>query len=82
MSRVIHHAREHTRAWVRMPSGKRLDLLDPTPFDWDDGDPYVFAHPSDRRRHVALGFVPDERFVLVVFEYDAEKRWVESGDCL
>ena len=38
MSRVIHHAREHTRAWVRMPSGKRLDLLDPTPFDWDDGD--------------------------------------------
>ncbi|TWI67645.1 hypothetical protein IP91_01762 [Pseudoduganella lurida] len=27
-----------TRAWVRMPSGKRLDLLDPTPFDWDDSD--------------------------------------------
>jgi hypothetical protein len=26
------------RAWVRMPSGKRLDLLNPTPFDWDDGD--------------------------------------------
>jgi uncharacterized protein len=26
------------RAWVRMPSGKRLDLLDPTPFDWDDAD--------------------------------------------
>jgi hypothetical protein len=21
-----------------MPSGKRLDLLDPTPFDWEDGD--------------------------------------------
>ncbi|MHA4866337.1 phosphohydrolase [Duganella sp. PWIR1] len=28
---------EH-RAWVRMPSGRRLDLLDPTPFDWDDSD--------------------------------------------
>jgi hypothetical protein len=27
-----------TRAWVRMPSGKRLDLLSPTPFDWDDAD--------------------------------------------
>jgi hypothetical protein len=27
-----------TRAWVRMPSGKRLDLLDPTPFDWEDAD--------------------------------------------
>lgn len=27
-----------TRAWVRMPSGRRLDLLDPTPFDWEDSD--------------------------------------------
>src|SRR5262249_12815485 len=27
-----------TRAWVRMPSGRRLDLLDPTPFDWEDED--------------------------------------------
>jgi hypothetical protein len=33
-------AREHheQRAWVRMPSGRRLDLLDPTPLDWDDSD--------------------------------------------
>jgi uncharacterized protein len=30
--------RGDARAWVRMPSGKRLDLLDPTPFDWDDAD--------------------------------------------
>lgn len=29
---------EKVRAWVRMPSGRRLDLLNPTPFDWDDGD--------------------------------------------
>ncbi|WP_137937075.1 phosphohydrolase [Chitinivorax sp. B] len=28
----------HVRAWVRLPSGKRLDLLSPTPFDWDDED--------------------------------------------
>lgn len=27
-----------TRAWVRLYSGKRLDLLDPTPFDWEDSD--------------------------------------------
>lgn len=27
-----------TRAWVRLYSGKRLDLLDPTPFDWEDRD--------------------------------------------
>ncbi len=26
------------RAWVRLLSGKSLDLLDPTPFDWDDQD--------------------------------------------
>lgn len=29
---------QRTRAWVRMPSGRRLDLLDPTPFDWEDSD--------------------------------------------
>ncbi len=29
---------EETRAWVRMPSGKRLDLLHPTPSDWEDHD--------------------------------------------
>lgn len=29
---------EETRAWVRMPSGKQLDLLHPTPFDWEDHD--------------------------------------------
>lgn len=26
------------RCWLRLPSGRRLDLLDPTPFDWDDRD--------------------------------------------
>jgi len=30
--------RDRTRAWVRLPSGKRLDLLNPTPFDWEDQD--------------------------------------------
>ncbi len=29
---------DNARAWVRLPSGKRLDLLNPTPFDWDDED--------------------------------------------
>ncbi len=36
-------------------------------FDWDE---------TNRRRHIALGFVPDGRFVLVVFEHDPETRWV------
>ena len=26
------------RAWIRLPSGRRLDLLNPTPLDWDDAD--------------------------------------------
>lgn len=26
------------RAWVRQPSGRRLDLANPTPFDWEDED--------------------------------------------
>ena len=26
------------RAWIRLPSGRRLDLLAPTPFDWTDED--------------------------------------------
>jgi 5'-deoxynucleotidase YfbR-like HD superfamily hydrolase len=29
---------EPPRAWVRLPSGRRLDLLAPTPFDWTDED--------------------------------------------
>ncbi|MFZ5561499.1 MAG: phosphohydrolase [Pseudomonadota bacterium] len=29
---------DNLRAWVRLPSGRRLDLLNPTPFDWDDED--------------------------------------------
>jgi hypothetical protein len=27
-----------TRSWVRLPSGKHLDLLDPQPSDWEDSD--------------------------------------------
>jgi len=26
------------RAWVRQPSGRRLDLVNPTPLDWEDKD--------------------------------------------
>ena len=27
-----------SRAWIRLPSGRRLDLLSPTPLDWTDED--------------------------------------------
>jgi len=51
--------------------------LDPDDVEWlfDSGDPDVFDHPRQRRRFLALGFVPDARFVLVVFEYDSEIQW-------
>ena len=42
---------------------------------FESGDPLVLAHPTTRGRFVALGFVPDRRFVLVVFEYDREAQW-------
>ena len=32
------HLEPLPRAWVRQPSGRRLDLLSPTPFDWEDQD--------------------------------------------
>ncbi len=40
MSTEFPHARAraHARAWVRLPSGRRLDLLAPTPLDWTDDD--------------------------------------------
>lgn len=28
----------HTRAWMRLPSGKRLDLINPNPQDWQHDD--------------------------------------------
>jgi hypothetical protein len=30
--------KDAARAWIRLPSGRRLDLLAPTPFDWTDAD--------------------------------------------
>jgi uncharacterized DUF497 family protein len=39
-------------------------------------DALVVPHPSKRERCLALGFVPDGRFVVVVFGYDRETHWV------
>lgn len=39
-------------------------------------DSVVVPHPSKHERYLALGFVPDGRFVVVVFDYDSETRWV------
>ncbi len=51
--------------------------LDAEDVEWlfELGDPDIFDHPTRRGRYIALGFVPDERFVLVVFEYDTKTRW-------
>ena len=39
-------AMSEARAWVRLPSGKRLDLLNPTPFDWEDQGPGLGPCPD------------------------------------
>jgi uncharacterized DUF497 family protein len=58
----------------------KLALHDLEPDDvealFDSGEPAFFRHPKIKGRWIALGFVPDERFVLVVFEYDQRTRWV------
>jgi uncharacterized DUF497 family protein len=41
-----------------------------------DGDPYVIRHPTNPDRNVALGHIPDGRFVLVVFEYNVDIKWI------
>ena len=43
---------------------------------FETGEPYIFPHSSNPRRFMALGFVPDDRFALVIFEHDQETRWV------
>jgi uncharacterized DUF497 family protein len=52
--------------------------LEPDDVEWlfEDGDPDTFEHPTRPGRFIALGFIPDERFVLVVFEQDQETRWI------
>ena len=52
--------------------------LEPDDVEWlfELGDPDIFDHPTHRGRFIALGFVPDDRFVLVSFEYDKKTRWV------
>jgi uncharacterized DUF497 family protein len=36
----------------------------------------VIPHPTKAERYLGLGFVPDGRFVVVVFDYDRETHWV------
>ena len=44
---------------------------------FDEG-PVVLRHPEHKNRWIALGFLstPEDRFVLVSFEFDNETRWV------
>ena len=43
---------------------------------FDTGDPYFIQRRSQPGRYVALGFASEGRFVLVVFEYAEETRWI------
>jgi hypothetical protein len=42
---------------------------------FEHGEPYTFRHPTKSDRWISLGFVPDERFVLAVFEHSRETQW-------
>ena len=55
-----------------------LHDLDPESIEdlFECGAPWFLRHPTVRGRFLALGFVPDERFTLVVFDYDPTTRWV------
>jgi hypothetical protein len=59
---------------------QKLEFHDLAPDDveylFELGRPYIFKHPDKPDRHVALGFAPGDRFVLVVFEHDRRTRWV------
>jgi uncharacterized DUF497 family protein len=52
--------------------------LEPDDVEWlfDLGDPVALDHPTRRGRFIALGFAPDGRFLVVVFSYENETRWV------
>jgi uncharacterized DUF497 family protein len=58
----------------------KLELHDLEPESIEElfasGDPLAFRHPERRDRLIALGFVPDGRFVLIVFEYSRKTHWV------
>jgi len=65
--------------WDAVNIGK-LAVHELTPEDVEelflDGRPCFAKHPQNQKRMLALGFAPGERFVLVVFEYNQETRWV------
>jgi uncharacterized DUF497 family protein len=65
--------------WDEVNRGKlSAHDIEPEDVEWlfELGDSDVFDHPIRPGRMIALGFVPDGRFVLVAFEYDQETRWV------
>ena len=43
---------------------------------FESGDPVFMRNEEHPGRQIALGFVPDGRFVLVSYERDDETRWI------
>src|SRR5476651_2274354 len=56
----------------------KLHDLQPDDVEWlfEYGDSEILRHPDKQNRWIGLGFAPDERFILVPFEYDKKTRWV------
>ena len=60
--------------WEKLRS--MISLPNDVEYLLEHGEPYTFRHPIKTDRWISLGFVPDDRFVLVVFEWDSETQWV------
>ncbi|WP_374306383.1 phosphohydrolase [Methylocella sp.] len=68
------------RAWVRLYSGKRLDLLNPTPFDWEDSDlamglARTYRWGGHSKWELPLSVAQHSLFVLAL-----RRRWSPDAD--
>lgn len=64
---------EWDRKSVRKIEGHDLDPEDVESL-FEIGEPIYLRHPKVPGRYISLGFVPDGRFVLVVFAYNRRRR--------
>jgi uncharacterized DUF497 family protein len=73
---TLFHWDDENRTKLTSHDPDAKDDADDVEWLFELGDPDIFDYPTRGGRCIALGFVPDERFVLVVFEYDAKTPWV------
>lgn len=65
---------QEQRAWIRLPSGRRLDLLNPSPMDWEDEDLAIglsrtFRWGGHSRWPLPMSVAQHSLLVLAIREY-------------